>query len=86
MTPWPSGVIVGSTNQTNQMKFPTDIKTITKAAKKAGIVMTSGKGSHVKWTHTDGKTFSFAGHGKETSPGVAKKAWAFINQEYAKAY
>ncbi len=60
------------------MKPITEIRKITKAAKAAGITFSSGKGSHVKWTRPDGKTFSMAGHGKETSPGVAKKAWAFI--------
>ena len=68
------------------MNINTKIKDITKAAKKAGITATAGKGSHVKWTAPNGKAFSFAGHGKETSPGVAKKAWAFINGDYAKAY
>ena len=68
------------------MKVITNIKTITKAAKKAGITFTSGKGSHVKWTAPNGRTFAFAGHGKETSFGVAKKAWAFIAGDYDKAY
>jgi predicted RNA binding protein YcfA (HicA-like mRNA interferase family) len=64
----------------------TTIKDIVKAAKKAGITMTAGKGSHVKWTAPNGRVFSFAGHGKETSFGVAKKAWAFINGDYDAAY
>ena len=64
----------------------TDIKAILKAAKKAGIEMSSGKGSHVKLTAPNGKSFSLSGHGKETSKGVAKKAWAFISGDYAKAY
>ena len=68
------------------MKPITDLKVLKKAAKKAGIQETSGKGSHIKWTAPNGKTFSLSGHGKETSPGVAKKAWAFINGDYAKAY
>ena len=68
------------------MNINTNIKAIVKAAKKAGITFTAGKGSHVKWTAPSGKSFSFAGHGKETSYGVAKKAWAFIAGDYAKAY
>ena len=68
------------------MKVTTTVKTIVKAAKKAGIEMTSGKGSHVKWTAPNGKSFSFAAHGKECSFGVAKKAWAFIEGRYESAY
>lgn len=68
------------------MTTNTKIKDIVKAAKKAGITFTPGKGSHVKWTAPNGKSFAFAGHGKETSSGVAKKAWAFIAGDYDKAY
>ena len=68
------------------MKIITNAKKIEKAAKAAGITFSSGKGSHIKWTATDGKTFSFASHGKEASFGIAKKAWAFIAGDYAKAY
>ena len=39
------------------MKVTTTVKTIVKAAKKAGIEMTSGKGSHVKWTAPMAKAF-----------------------------
>ena len=68
------------------MTIQTNVKTLTKAAKKAGITFSSGKGSHVKWTAPNGRTFSFSGHAKETSKGVAEKAWAFINGDYDKAY
>ena len=68
------------------MKVNTSVKAINKAAKKAGIEMTSGKGSRVKWTASNGKSFSFAAHGKEASFGVAKKAWAFIEGRYDAAY
>lgn len=68
------------------MKFSTNAKDITKAAKAAGIAFSSGKGSHIKWTAPNGKSFAFAAHSKECSPGIAKKAWAFINGDYDKAY
>lgn len=68
------------------MKPITDLKAIKKAAKKAGIEMVPGKGSHIKMIAPNGKTFSLSGHTKETSKGVASKAWAFINGDYDKAY
>ena len=68
------------------MTITTKTKDIKKAAKKAGITFSSGKGSHEKWTAPNGKSFSCPIHGKECSTGIAKKAWAFINGDYAKAY
>jgi predicted RNA binding protein YcfA (HicA-like mRNA interferase family) len=67
-------------------KVITTVKDIEKAAKKAGITFTAGKGSHAKWTAPNGKSFAFAAHGKECSFGVAKKAWAFIEGRYDAAY
>lgn len=61
------------------MKPNTKIKDILKACKKAGITTQSGKGSHVKLTAPNGQTFSLSGtQHKETSLGVATKAWQFI--------
>ena len=69
------------------MKFSTKTKDIVKAAKKAGITFSEAKGSHVKWSHPDASTpFYFASHGKDCSSGMAKKAWAYINGDFAKAY
>lgn len=63
------------------MKPITEIRKILKAAKAAGITTTSGKGSHVILKRADGKSFSLSGTGKkETSVGVAKGAWVFINE------
>ena len=61
-------------------------KKILKAAKKAGITVSSGKGSHIKLTAPNGATFALKGHGKDQSPGVARKAWAFIEGDYDGAY
>ena len=85
MTVCIQGVYLRNNQPTNPMNT-TNTKAIKKAAKAAGIEMTSGKGSHEKWTAPNGKSFSFASHGKECSKGMAKKAWAFINGDYAKAY
>ena len=68
------------------MKPTTSMKAILKAAKKAGITTSSGKGSHIKLTDPNGRSFALSGHSKETSLGVAKKAWAFIGGDYAKAF
>lgn len=66
------------------MKPITEIKKITKAAKKAGLVLTSGKGSHIKMTRKDGAHISLSGSGKkDTSMGVATSCWAFIKETEA---
>lgn len=61
-------------------------KKIIKAAKKAGITISSGKGSHIKFTAPCGATFALKGHGKDQSPGVARNAWRFIAGDYERAY
>lgn len=69
------------------MKPNCTTKDIKKAAKKAGITFSEAKGSHEKWSKPDApKPFWFASHGKECSPGMAKKAWAYIAGDYDKAY
>ena len=66
---------------------PVETKKILKAAKKAGIDIKPGKGSHIKLTHPSGKTFSLSNSGKkEVSVGVSFRAWAFIEGNFDKAY
>ena len=64
------------------MKFNTEIKAITKAAKKAGLELVTGKGSHIKLVAPNGEHETLSGGGKKTtSPGVAKKCWTLINKQ-----
>ena len=74
---WYGGATVLSTD-TQIMNLNLKKRDLEKAFKKAGFTSAPGKGSHTKWTNPQtGHHFALP-KDKEMSPGVARKAWAFL--------